>query len=264
MHIWGYLAAILIGFSLGLIGGGGSILTIPVLVYLFGINPVEATGYSLFIVGLTSLSGAIKNYLSGLVDVKTALLFSGIASITVLIIRRYVLHVIPEQIFSFGQIEVTKSLLIMVVFSILMFSAALKMILAPIPANPPGTVYHVKPISLISTAIGIGCVTGFLGAGGGFLIIPALIFTFHLAVKKAIATSLFIIALNALIGFLGDLSHIQYDWMLLLSVSAVAITGMFTGIALNKKIDSSRLKKGFGYFVIIMAVYVLLKELLVL
>lgn len=262
MHTWGYLAASLIGFSLGLIGGGGSILTIPVLVYLFGINPVEATGYSLFIVGLTSLSGAIKNYISGLVDVKTALLFSGIASITVLLIRHYVLHVIPEYIFSLGHIQVTKSLLIMVVFAILMLAAALKMIFAPVPSDAPGMVYHVKPFSLISTAVGIGCVTGFLGAGGGFLIIPALIFTFHLEVKKAIATSLLIIALNALIGFLGDLSHIQYDWVLLLSVSAVAITGMFAGIALNKKIDSSRLKKGFGFFVIIMALYVLLKELL--
>lgn len=262
MHIWGYLAASLIGLSLGLIGGGGSILTIPVLVYLFDINPVEATGYSLFIVGLTSLSGAIKNYLSGLVDVKTACLFSGIASITVLLIRRYVLHVIPEQLFSVGEIHFTKSLMIMVVFAVLMLSAALKMILAPMPSDPPGTIYHVKPFSLISTAMGIGCVTGFLGAGGGFLIIPALIFTFHLEVKKAIATSLLIIALNALIGFLGDLSHIQYDWTLLISVSAVAISGMFAGIALNKKIDSTRLKKGFGFFVIIMAVYVLLKEIL--
>lgn len=261
MNWFGYLASILIGVSLGLIGGGGSILTIPVLVYLFHINPVQATGYSLFIVGITSFSGAVKNYFRNTVNVKAGLYFSIVASATVLLIRNFVLHAIPENLFTIGNYTVTKSISIMLVFSVLMLFSSVKMIFHDAPANNNSNgAFSLS--KLILTATGIGCVTGFLGAGGGFLIIPSLIFIFHLPVKQAIGTSLLIISINSLIGFTGDLVHIQFDWFILLSISACAVAGMFIGFMFNTKTDEVRLKKYFGWFVLAMAVYIILKELL--
>lgn len=260
MNWLGYLASVLIGVSLGLIGGGGSILTIPVLVYLFGINPVHATGYSLFIVGTTSLAGAIKNYLRHTVNVKAGIYFSLVAATTVLIIRKFVLHDVPENLFSIGTLIITKSLAIMVVFSILMLLSAIRMIFYPTPTAST-IADKFSFLKLFFTAFGIGCVTGFLGAGGGFLIIPALIFIFRIPVKEAIGTSLLIISINSLVGVLGDLGNVQFDWTLLLTITTCAIAGMFVGFMFNTKTDADKLKKYFGWFVLVMAVYIILKEL---
>ena len=149
----------------------------------------------------------------------------------------------------------------MLVFSVLMLFSAVKMIFSEAPAGNGSSGAFSFP-KLIITATGIGCVTGFLGAGGGFLIIPALIFIFHLPVKEAIGTSLLIISINSLIGFTGDLIHIQFNWFILLSISACAVAGMFIGFMFNTKTDETKLKKYFGWFVLIMAIYILLKELL--
>lgn len=260
MHWIGYLASVLIGVSLGLIGGGGSILTIPVLVYLFHIDPVSATGYSLFIVGTTSLTGAVKNYFRHTVNIKAGLYFSLVASATVLLIRNFVLHTIPENLFAIGNFMVTKPVAIMLVFSILMLLAAGKMLFYNVPENSK-THEEFSVVKLVITAIGIGCVTGLLGAGGGFLIIPALIFIFRMHVKEAIGTSLLIISINSLVGFAGDLVHIQFDWFILLSITACAVAGMFLGFIFNTKTDEKKLKKYFGWFVLVMAVYIIFKEL---
>lgn len=260
MNWLGYLASVFIGISLGLIGGGGSILTIPVLVYLFHIAPVDATGYSLFIVGATSLTGAIKNYLRHTVNLKAGLFFSLVASATVLLIRNFVLHAVPENLFTIGNFLITKSVAIMLVFSILMLLASGKMLFYAAPENKKiNTEFSV--VKLIFTAIGIGSVTGFLGAGGGFLIIPSLIFIFGMPVKEAIGTSLLIISINSLIGFAGDLVHIQFDWFILTTISACAILGMFLGFMFNTKTDEKKLKKYFGWFVLVMAIYIFIKEL---
>ncbi len=260
MEVAGYIASILIGLSLGLIGGGGSILTVPVLVYLFGVNPTVATSYSLFIVGSTSLIGAIRKYAIGQVSMKTAQLFGITSVITVLLTRRYIIPAIPEHLGMVGSMVLTKSMLTMVLFAILMLLASVSMI-----RGRKNVEEKEKPIDIIPLllyGVGIGLVTGFLGAGGGFLLIPALVYFVGLDMKKAVGTSLVIIAINSIIGFIGDIGIVKMDWPLLITVTGIATAGIFTGIFIGKKITGDKLKKGFGWFVLVMGVYIMLKELL--
>lgn len=264
MEIIGYIASLMIGISLGLIGGGGSILTVPVLVYLFGVEPVLATAYSLFIVGLSSLVGAFPKYKQGLVNLKTALIFGLPAIAAVYATRRFIVPLIPDRVFSIGDFVVTKNILMMVVFAILMVFASVSMIREK---NKNGNGNEVNgeqkfnyPLILLEGAV-VGILTGLVGAGGGFLIIPALVLLSKLPMKQAVGTSLLIIAAKSLIGFTGDLSHYTMDWKLLLVVTALAITGIFIGDGLSKKIDGNKLKKGFGWFVLVMGIYIIIKEL---
>ena len=261
MELLGYFAAALIGISLGLIGGGGSILTVPVLVYIFHVQPKIATSYSLFIVGTTSLAGAITNYLKGWIDVKTALLF-GLSSIsTVFITRKFIVPAIPENILRIGNFTVTAALLTMVLFALLMLMASYSMITnrnAKLNGERTGTYNFPK---LLVYGIMIGLVTGLLGAGGGFLIIPTLVLLIGLPMKKAIGTSLMIIAMNSLLGFTGDLGQVEMDWKLLLTLTAIAIAGLFIGNAIGRRIHGDQLKKAFGWFVLVMGIYILIREL---
>lgn len=260
MIVSGYIAAVLVGLSLGLIGGGGSILTVPLLVYLFGIEPVVATSYSLFIVGIAALVGAARNYRQGQVDTRTTLIFGITSVITVILTRRLVVPAIPRHIGSIGGIEVTNSMLTMILFAVLMLFASISMIRGrKVEKNEAE---RRSKFMLFLYGTGIGFVTGFLGAGGGFLLIPALVFFAGLDMKRAIGTSLSIIAMNSLIGFASDVWFMPIDWALLLSISAVAVAGIFGGMALGKKIPGKNLQKGFGWFVLITGIYILIKELL--
>jgi len=262
MEIAGYLASLIIGISLGLIGGGGSILTVPVLVYLFGIDPVLATAYSLFIVGSTSLVGTFSKYRDGMVNMKTAVIF-GIPSIAaVYATRKWIVPAIPNELFTVGDLHVTKSIMTMVLFAILMGFASISMIRDKNgeQAEPDSPQVFNYPL-IILEGIVVGTLTGLVGAGGGFLIIPALVLLSRLPMKQAIGTSLLIIAMKSLIGFLGDLSHTTMDWKLLLIVTALAVTGIFVGNRFSRKIDAKKLKKGFGWFVLVMGIYIIIKEL---
>ena len=257
----GLLASLVIGLSLGLIGGGGSILTVPVLVYLFSVEPVQATAYSLFIVGLTSAVGAYPKYKEGLVNVKTALIFGAPSIATVFLTRKWIVPHIPAELFSVGSFVLTKGLLLMLLFAILMVAASFSMIRDPKKKSSdvkPGGSFNY-PLILAEGAI-VGLLTGLVGAGGGFLIIPALVLLTGLPMKQAVGTSLLIIAAKSLIGFTGDLSQQTIDWTLLLSISAMAVAGIFIGNGLSRKIDGNKLKKGFGWFVLLMGLYILIKE----
>ena len=263
MEIIGYFASLVIGISLGLIGGGGSILTVPVLVYLFGVNPVLATAYSLFIVGTSSLVGSIPKYKQGLVNLKTALIFGIPAIAAVFVTRKFIVPAIPKEVFNIGDFVITKSILMMVLFAILMVFASISMIRDKKKIESEKLVEKQKfnyPMILLEGAI-VGILTGLVGAGGGFLIIPALVLFSKLPMKQAVGTSLLIIAAKSLIGFTGDLSNYTMDWKLLLTVTGLAIIGIFIGDALSKKIDGNKLKKGFGWFVLIMGIYIIIKEL---
>lgn len=261
MEIIGYCAAIMIGISLGLIGGGGSILTVPVLVYLFHIDATQATSYSLFIVGLTSLIGAYLNYRKQQVDVRTALLF-GLSSITtVFLTRKFLIPAIPNVLFSIGDIEISRAVATMVLFAILMVLAAVSMIRNNNTEQTDTSSTNALS-KLLLFGVGIGLITGLLGAGGGFLIIPALVLVLHIPMKKAVGTSLLIIALNSLIGFTGDIGQQNIDWPFLLLIAAIAVTGIIIGTWLSRKIAGAKLKKGFGWFVLTMGTYILIKELL--
>jgi hypothetical protein len=262
MELLGYIASVIIGVSLGLIGGGGSILTVPVLVYLLGVEPVIATAYSLFIVGATSLVGAVPKYRQGLVSLKTAAIF-GIPSIAaVFITRKFFVPLIPQHILRIGSIEITKPVLIMVLFAVLMVVASSSMIRNGEKKTVQDEKQHFNyPMILLEGTV-VGVLTGFVGAGGGFLIIPALVLFSKLPMKMAVGTSLLIIAAKSLIGFTGDIAHYKMDWKLLGIVTGAAITGIFIGNAINKRIPGERLKKWFGWFVLIMGVYIIIKELL--
>ncbi|MEJ6735771.1 MAG: sulfite exporter TauE/SafE family protein [Flavobacteriales bacterium] len=261
MEILGYIAAILIGLSLGLIGGGGSILTVPILVYLLGIDAADtAPAYSLFVVGTASLIGATIKHKQGFVDMKTAIIFGLPAIFAVYITRRFLVPAIPDEIFTLEQFILTKRILVMGLFAILMILASVSMIKGRKDVEQTQPQKFNYPLILIE-GLFVGALTGLVGAGGGFIIIPALVMLSKLPMKKAVGTSLAIIAAKSLIGFLGDVQTLEIDWTLLLIFTALASLGIFIGNQLSHKIEGAKLKKGFGWFVLIMGAYILIKEL---
>jgi uncharacterized membrane protein YfcA len=261
MEIIGYIASIFIGIALGLIGGGGSILTVPVLVYLFGVEAISATSYSLFVVGLTAAIGSVNYFREGLVNIKTAIIFGIPSIIAVFLTRAYLVPAIPKEVFSVGNFMVTKSILLMLLFAVLMIAASYSMIKKPTKvAEVEGDQSFNYPVILIEGAV-VGVLTGLVGAGGGFLIIPALVILSKLPMKEAVGTSLVIIAAKSLIGFMGEGSDTTIDWTLLFKVSGFAVAGIFIGTQLSKKIDGAKLKPAFGWFVLVMGCYIIFKEL---
>lgn len=259
LHVSGYILALLVGISLGLVGSGGSILTVPILVYVLGFDAVTATGYSLFVVGSTAFVGGVRNAILKNVDFTIVILFGLPSLLTAYLVRAFVIPVLPHIIVTIAGHTITKALLLMLLFAVIMLIAALKMIRA-VPANTGNATFSKG--KLIISGIGTGLLAGAVGAGGGFLIIPALIFLAGMPMKKAVGTSLFIIAIQSLAGFAGDAFGRTVDWQFLLPFTAVAIAGIFIGIAASKKIEGAKLKTGFGYFVLIMGVYIIIKELL--
>ncbi len=263
MEIVGYIAIILAGVCLGLIGAGGGILTVPILVYLFGINPVLATAYSLFVVGTTSLIGVIPKYLEHNISLRTAVVFGIPSMISVFLTRKFILPVLPDVIFYTENFEVPKSLFLMGLFAVLMIFAARTMLKKRrhnLDSQNSNIVLNPVFVSLLGLCEGV--LTGLVGAGGGFIIIPILTLFTGLEIKKAIGTSLLIVAVKSLIGSVGDITagHLDLEWSFLILISSLSIFGMFLGSALSKKIDGSRLKAGFGWFVLVMGVYILIKE----
>lgn len=259
MEYLGYFISIIIGLSLGLIGGGGSILAVPILVYLFHINPEQATSYSLFIVGITAMVGSYSHYKLGNLKIKAALVFALPSVLSLLFVRDVILPRIPSIVFTVNSFEVSKNLMIMIVFAFLMIAASISMIRR---STPKEIVIRDGSIRIAAIGLLVGFITGFLGAGGGFLIIPALLFFANLPMKQAIGTSLLIIFINSFIGFGGDVfKGISIDYKLLFTISIIAIIGMFIGTYLSKKIDGAKLKPAFGWFVLVMGIYIIIKEL---
>lgn len=259
-QILGYIGALCIGIILGLIGGGGSILTVPILVYLLYLNPITATAYSLFVVGVSALVGAIHNIRKGLVDFRTAIVFAIPAFLAVYSTRKFVVPNIPEEVITIGDFVITKNIGIMIFFAIIMLLASISMIRSKRKDDQEETkVSYNYPLIFIEGIV-VGFLTGIVGAGGGFLIIPALVILAKLPMKKAVATSLLIIAIKSLIGFIGDVENLAIDWPFLLSFTGLSIAGIFIGMWLTNFIDGKKLKKGFGWFVLVMGVYIIIKE----
>lgn len=256
-----YFLALFIGISLGLTGGGGSILTVPVLVYSAKIEPVIATAYSLFIVGLTSLVGAGSYYKKKLVNVRMAIIFAIPAFITVWLMRKFVIHAMPDTLLQIGSFTLTKDLFLMLFFAFIMLISGFKMVFGVKKEVKENN--EIKYGLVLLNGIIVGVLSGLVGAGGGFLIVPALVFFMSLPMHKAVGTSLLIISINSLIGFTGDILNLPHiDWEFLLIFSSIASAGIFLGIYLNQFLNSEKLKKVFGYFVLAMAVVIIFKELL--
>lgn len=260
MEVFGYLASICIGLILGLIGGGGSILSIPILVYLFHIDVVLASAYSLFIVGVTSLVGAIPKYREHLVNIRTGLLFGIPSILSIFITRKWIVPALPDVIFQTGNFTVSKRILILGVFALLMILASYSMIMGRREKDSDD--HPVRVFLILFEGALIGFLTGLVGAGGGFLIIPALVLLTGLPFKTAVGTSLFIIAVNSLIGFLGDVLNYPMNWPFLVAISSLAVIGIFLGNRLQRKISAVRLRKSFGWFVLLMGIWILIREVI--
>ena len=262
IEVVGFIGALLIGIVLGLMGGGGSILTVPVLVYILAIEPITATAYSLFVVGVSALVATIRNAQKNRVDFKTGIVFAIPALVAVFLTRKIVVPNIPLEI-HLGEFILERDTAIMMFFALIMLAASISMIRGrkEVELDETQQVIYNYPLILIEGLV-VGFLTGIVGAGGGFLIIPALVLFAKLPMKKAVATSLMIIAIKSLLGFMGDVQNIDIEWTFLLSFTSLSVIGIFIGIYFAKFIDAVSLKKGFGWFVLAMGVFILLRETL--
>lgn len=260
MEFIGYFFALIIGLVMGIIGGGGSILGVPVFVYIFKISAVTATVLSLFVVGTTSLIGSFGYMKQKLVNFKTALLF-GIPSILgVVFSRRLVVPNLPEIIFNKLGFVLTKDMFLLILFAILMLISSYKMI-NKINEEPLKKSNETNYTLLISQGLLVGILTGLIGAGGGFLIVPALVMLLGMEIKQAIGTSLLIIAMNSLLGFFSAIDKVDINWQFLLIFTSLSVVGIFSGILISKKVNGKKLKPIFGWFILAMGVYIILKEI---
>ncbi|PNQ75192.1 hypothetical protein C1T31_03385 [Hanstruepera neustonica] len=263
LEIFGYISALIIGISLGLIGGGGSILAVPVLAYLFMVNEKVATAYSLFIVGFSALIGGVKQHFKGYVDWRTAVVFGLPAIVGVTLVRHYLVPALPDVLFEVNDFEFTRRMAMFGLFALLMFPAAFSMLKKREDKVVDKAVKYNYPLILLEGLI-VGAITGLIGAGGGFLIIPALVILANVKMKVAVGTSLIIIAFKSLLGFfLGDAMTMEIDWTFLMTFTGISLIGIFIGSYLGNFIDGNKLKKGFGYFIFVMAIFIFYMEFFV-
>lgn len=275
MVVAGMTAAVVIGMVLGTLGGGGSILTVPVLVYVVGLPAVQATAYSLFVVGLSAAVGAVGYVRAGHVNLRVAAIFAAPALVAVFMTRRFVVPAIPDPVFSLGSTAVGKDALIMTLFAVTMLLAALSMIRGCLrcrttagsdgDARPDAAREHGLSLPAVALeGLVVGTVTGLVGAGGGFLIIPALVLIGRLGMKEAVGTSLVIIAVKSLIGFLGDVgAATSIEWAFLLPFTALTALGIVAGMIATRRVESARLRPVFGWFVLGMGALITIQEVFV-
>jgi uncharacterized protein len=255
----GYLAALATGIALGLIGGGGSILTIPIMVYINGIAPTISTTYALFVVGVSALTGSINGFSKKSFDPHAALYLGLPSVIGILFMRSFVMPHIPDTWLVIRGFTIGRDLVIMIAFAILMVWAALKMIRER-TVDETAT-YPVQKNRLLYKGFLIGLLTGFVGVGGGFLLIPALVITAKLPMQKAVPTSLLVIAVGSLAGFMSSIDNIHIDWLYLLPFTGFSVAGIFLGMYLNTRIANTTLKPVFGWFVLATGIYILVREI---
>ncbi|MCW5944119.1 MAG: sulfite exporter TauE/SafE family protein [Fimbriimonadaceae bacterium] len=262
MEVVGYLLLLAAGLSLGLIGGGGAILTVPILVYLFRIPPVQATGFSLGVVGLAALSSCVGHLRQGLVSVRVGGWFALPSVLGVFLVRNYVVPALPETL-SFGFASVARDRFILVLFALVMLAAALSMLRRGDPEVAPQPSTLTDDLKIAGVGFLVGGLASFLGAGGGFMIVPALVAFARLPMKTAIGTSLGVIAVQSLVGFGVDLArHPNPPWVFLAAVSTIVLVGSFVGVRLGRRVPGSTLKPAFGWFVLVLGTLIVAKEAL--
>ncbi len=254
----GYSLALFMGLTLGLIGAGGSILTMPILVYCLNIKPITATAYSLLVVGMTALFGSIRYQRMGHVRIKEALSFAIPSMSAAFITRAIIVPTLPVMI-----IGVSKDNFIMLLFSLLMITASGMLLKNGIKDTPIKESYKYPFLYIITGSICVGLLTGLVGAGGGFLIIPSLIYLFAMPMKDAIGTSLVIIAMNSLIGINGDFhTGLSINWSLVGIFLIMTLLGVSLGSKMSEYIDGGKLKKLFALFTLTLGVAILFHQLL--
>ena len=258
LELAGYIAALCAGLILGLLGGGGSILSIPILVYLFRLETSIATGYSLFIVGIATLVGCIIRLRLSILDIGVGMKFGLPAVLGSFVARMWLVPIIPGQIIILTTISISQRALILGLFSVLTISASFYMVFANNKLNKEIDIERNDLLMLSGTAIGL--LTGIVGMGGGFLIVPAIYFLTNLDLRKSIGTGLFIIAAKSLIGFMGDLSNFPINWIFLIGITSITTVGIIFGTHASRIIEIGMLKRVFGFFVLAMGVLILTYE----
>ncbi len=261
-EVFGYAAAVLVGLVIGLAGGGGSILTVPIFIYIFSVPTLLATSYSLFVVGTTSLIGSINHIWKKRVDLRVTGAFAGPSFISVYLSRRYIVTALPDPLFRFGDLIIPKSEAILFFFALVMVLAGRAMIRDKRPAEGIAADGRPRFGTLALDGLAVGLLTGIIGAGGGFLIVPMLVLLAGLPIQRAVATSVLIIAINSFIGFVGDMQHTSPNWNFLLPFTSLSIVGIFLGMYLARYVPADTLRKGFGWFVLAVATYMIMRELL--
>jgi uncharacterized protein len=250
--------AVLVGVSLGLVGSGGSILTVPILVYVVGVPASLATTYSLFVVGFSAFVGTVKATQDKMVDFRTAVSF-GIPSISsIFLVRGFLMPLVPKEIIKVANFTLTKDIAIMLLFAVLMVWASVAMVRQGAVGKAGNAPTNYRKIFV--RGVWVGIITGMVGVGGGFLIIPTLVFVASLPMKQAVATSLLIIATNSFIGFFSSLHGQAMDWQFLLTFSGCSVAGILVGRFLSQFVSNERLKPAFGWFVLAMGIYILATE----
>ena len=254
MILLGYILAALVGLSLGLIGGGGSILTVPIFVYVVGLDPKLAIAISLPVVGTASLVGAIGHWRAGNVDLRMAALFGAIAMLGAYGGSRL-------AVFLTGSAQLALLAVVMLAASASMFRSARRSRIAPTLAEGSGAGAHRMALSaLFPVALGVGLLTGVAGIGGGFLVVPALVVLGRVAMKQAIGTSLLVIAMNSAAGFAGYIGRVDIPWGFVISFTAVAIGGILVGTQLVRFVSAAALKQAFAVFVLVMGGFILFRN----
>lgn len=258
MELVGYLALICIGIVLAVIGGGGSMLSVPILVYLFSLDIVTASSYSLFIVGTTSLLGVWLKQKEQRIDLRSGLIFCASSMVAIFSTRKWIMHWVPETIMFDDHLLITKRALILGIFSLLAVTASL-IVLMKKNWSPRGSgeqrLEFLLPVGLVT-----GFLAGVVGVGGGFLILPALLIFARLPFKIAVGTTLLVIGLNSLLGFLGDVMNYAINWSFLLAITGMAAVGMLLGNFYSSRIPVYYLRLSFGWMMLIIAIGILVKE----
>jgi len=260
IELIGFFGAFLTGIIIGLFGGGGSILAVPIFVYLFQLNPILATSYSMFVVGFSAAIGTLINIRKKLIEYKTAFIFTLPALVSVFLTRRFIIPNLPDVIMSMGGFTITKEMALMLFFSLIIILSSVFMIKKPRTAASSKSDSKRKDLFLLIIGLGVGLLTGLVGAGGGFIIVPALVLFAKLSIKQAVATSLIIITFNSLIGFTADLSLLQIEWRFLSLFTALSVLGIFVGTYFSNFVQESTLKTNFARFMIVMAAVIIFKE----
>ena len=241
------LLSVLIGLSLGMLGGGGSILTVPILTYVAGLDPKEAIAASLFVVGVTSAVSAVTHARHQRVRWRTGLIF-GAAGMLGAFAGGLLGGRIPGNI-------------LMIAFALMMLTTSIAMIRGRKKHSEDAGEKKLPLTRIIIDGLVVGLVTGLVGAGGGFLVVPALALLGGMPMPIAVGTSLVVIALKSFAGLAGYLTTVSLDWALVGGVTLAAVLGSFLGARLAGRIPETSLRKGFGYFVLLMGVFVLVQEL---
>ncbi len=261
-----YILALLIGLSIGIMGSGGAILAVPILYYVAGYTMQEASVYSLFVVGASSLVGAVRSWMNHLVNWR-AVLFFGIPSVFAVYLTRLILvPILPDPLIASSVITVPLDMALLLLFATLMVLAARSMLLSKEGSTQGELNFQSSNsfLQVITFGLLVGTLTAILGAGGGFLIIPALVIFLRMPMKEAVGTSMFIVAMNALNGFVGSIykGDILIDYSFLLLFTAMAFIGLFVGMFWAKHLKPEKLKRYFAFFVFGMGLFIIVQQLI--